>query len=355
MPSWESLIRIKPSPAWGSVGSVAGKGIFLNADSETLESGAIVTERDNKITGVRESLPDTFSIDRYIPKGDITYQPRVDELLLILMAHFQYVVRSGTGTFQFFRNPNSPNWTVNGTNYNIGSSTAAGTGNNVYSLDVDKFLGFSQVSAAVGGNGIRFTNGIVDKLVFNQKYAEDLKITSSFKFLAGSLFSYPAAFAPTSAFGSFSAYSRFVDYHGTITLGTNTYDIDGIQLNFDNKTSDRSKLGQQGWSRFPFSAHYISDGQIFMELQDNLNRFAPGVSFSLTSEWQITGQVGTIGIKVTQPNCYFRAGEPQIGGGEEVIENNKTYRAYPVAGSIGCPSTIVTVYTGTNLAGTLFS
>ena len=171
MPGWEGLIRISPATSWGTPGTFGVRGFFLNTDSTDLDRGAEVAERDQKLLGLRESLYDSVSVDRYNPRGGFTFQPRVDDLLMLLMAHFQHVEKSGTGTYTFYRKATSPDWTSGGSN----------PGTNVFSLNVDLYLG--AFTSGTQANGIRFMNGIVDQLTFNLRYGEDLTVVPTFKFL----------------------------------------------------------------------------------------------------------------------------------------------------------------------------
>lgn len=342
---WESSIRITGCTAWASAGTLANRGQFLYCDSENLDFGAQFKERDSKLTGNRESPADTATVDRYFPKGGITFQPRVDDILMIFMAHFQNVVKSGAGTYQFFRIPNQLNWSSNGTVFSVGTIIGAtatmGTGTTPYSLNVDKCFGFSFASGTQS-NGIRFTNGIVDKLTLSQKYGEDLICTPEFKFLAGSNYLYPTTYGPLTSFGSFSAYSRFVDYMGTFGISGESFDVDSWQGMFSNNTTDKSKLGQRGYTRFPLSGKWVGDGSFDLELNRDVAVFAESGTANLT-----LAMFSAAGCQITvaQPNIVYKPSNINLSSGDSLVEFSKPYRAYPPAGTTG-PSTIVTVYTG---------
>src|SRR5438132_1640822 len=111
---YESLVRITACPSWATPGTTGLRGYYLFADTTKLSYGAKAVERDAKLIGNRESLPNTFSIDSFEPAGEFTFQPRADDLLMILMAHFQTVVRTGTGTYQFYRINRNMDWTTGG-------------------------------------------------------------------------------------------------------------------------------------------------------------------------------------------------------------------------------------------------
>jgi len=353
MPAWESLVRLTYADSWGTPGTFGKRGYFLYADSEDLDYGAQVTERDSKLLGVRESPVDTFSVDRYFPQGQMTIQPRVDDMLYLLMAHFQNVIISPGGTYQFFRAPNPISWTQGGSVFCVGSATGGtagtvGTGRNPYSVNVDVFFGQSFVTAnGTSANGIRFTNGIVDKLTISNKYGEDLQVTPEFKFLNGSYYSYPTNFASPSVYGSLSAYPRFVDYQGTVTVGSEDYDVDGIELNFSNNSTDKARIGKRGYNRFPFSGRYMAEGNMDMELSRDLAVIAEGVYTAVTVDFMASAANR---IKTYLPNVANRAFSVPLSGGDSLIELSKGFRAYPPSGGTtgaSLSSHIVTVYTGT--------
>lgn len=367
MPGWESLIRITPSDSWGTPGTFGKRGFFLFADSENLDYGAQVTERDNKLIGVRESLIDTFSVDRFYPRGGITTQPRADDVLQLLMAHFQCCVKSGTGTYSFFRIPNNLKFTQGGSSYCVGSFAGGSVGtflsnlNNPFSVNVDVFFGQSFITTGGGqANGIRFTNGIVDKLTISNKYGEDLLMTPEFKFFSGSYYSYPTNFTYPSVYGSLSEYQRMVDYQGTVAVGSEDFDVDGFSVDFSNNTSDKSRLGKRGYNRFPFTGKWTAEGQFDMELSRDLAVLAEGVYTSINIDFTVAAANR---LTINQPNIANRAFNVPLNGGDQLIELSKGYRAYPktsfttqlvngygAAEGTFIPSTIVTVYTGTVFA-----
>jgi hypothetical protein len=351
MPSWESMIRISPSGGWNTSGTYGSRGIFLYADSVNPDLGAQIGDRDGKLLGVREVPPETSTVDRFQPKLSMSSQPRVDDILMILMAHFQACAKSGIGTYQFYRIPINPDWntvtTASGTYY-TGTNGTAPTGTNVYSLNVDVPYGYS--FAGTGANGLRFTNCIVDKLTMDLKYGEDFKISVDFKALNGTEFVYPSTFLPLSAFGSFSYVNRLVDSQGTVLLAGETYDMQSWQGVFSNNSVDRGKLGQRGFGRFPFAGRYVAEGSFDTELQDELTAQSAGSFGSLFVS--ITNVVGTNQITILSPNIQYKPWSINIPNGNSILEYPHPYRAFPPSGTTG-PSVVVTVYTGTNFGSNL--
>lgn len=338
MPGWEGCIRITPCPSWSSdSGALSRRGYFLYADSTDLDFGAQMTERDQKLLGLRESPPDTVSVDRYYPRGGFTYQPRVDDILMVLMAHFQECATSGVGTYTFTR-ANAVDWTIDGSNYSP-------NGSSVYSINVDLFLG----AFGAAGNGFRYTSGIVDKLAFSAKYGGDIQLTPTFKFLAGSHYSYPLTgyIGPTS-YGSFSEFGRLVDYQATVTIANSSFNVESWTGNFSNNTSDRSNLGNRGYVKFPFSGRWVADGEIEFEVATNVGIFAAGGTANLTIE---LFNSASNWIKILQPNIYYRPSNVNIASGDSPIMVTKGFRAYPL--TTGSSTTII-VCTGTSYGSALF-
>jgi len=339
---YESLLRLTWADSWGTSGTLGRRGMFLFADNVKLSMGAVAKERDSKLTGNRESLPDTFSIDGFNEVGEFTFQPRGNDILMVLAAHFQTLV-SSSGTYSFYRINKTPSFTIGGGS-NIGTS--------VWSFNIDQPFGNSIIQGGTGANGYRFTNCIVEKLAFNQKFGEDLLVTVNFKAREGSRYNFPSNFgAYPNVYGSVSEFGRAVDWNGTVTIAGDDFDIDGVQLNFTNNTVDKSRIGKRGFTRFPFAGHWIADGMIDSELQRDLEQYGEGTFKNITTTWLTPTASGTTYINIAQPNSVIKPYDIDVKDGQSLVEQSMPYRAYPPVGTTG-PSTIVTVVTG-SLYGTL--
>jgi len=338
---WESLLRVTNSDSWGTPGTWSKSGRFLYADSSSLDYGGEVSERDAKMIGNRESADNTFGVDRYNPGGEFTFQPKPDDILPILMAHFQSCgVISAGGTYEFYRLNKNLDWTATAaTNWAV----------NPYSINIAQTYGKTLVGAATGANAIFYQNGIVDKLSFTLKYGEDFSCNVGMKFRTATRLNLPATFGDyPNVYGSLSAFARLVDYHGTLEIAGETLDMDAWTGNFNNNSEGRARIGQRGYVRFPFSGKWVADGEFTMELQRELNQLAAG-SFGVATV-SIMSAAG-IGIKIFQPNIAWKPWNPDVSDGQSVIDVTLPYRAYPPTGSSG-PSTRVLVYTG-SVYGTL--
>lgn len=339
---YEALIRVQAAESWGSQSAFAKRGIYLYADSVRPDFGAQPRERDNKLIGGRESSGSTYSVDSFQPTCEITWQPRVDDILPFMLAHFQIGTSLAGGTYQFWRIDRNLTWTTNGSNI----------GTNPYSINVDVYYGNSLIGGGTGANGYRFFNGIVDKLTFNGKYGEDFKCTAMLKFLSGSRFNFAAGIGTApSSLGSYSDFSVLTDWMGTVNItGESSLDIDGVELSFDNKTAERSKLGQRGYSRFPLAAHWMAEGNFEMEFNRDLNEIAEG-----------TTQIGTVDVKggngnqmsFLYHNFVFRPNNPEVSDGQSLVDITVPFRAYPTKSS--GTSCSVYVYTGSTYGSLLFN
>lgn len=344
---WEAIVRVENAPSWGSQGTLGHRGIYLFADSVRPVFGPQPRERDNKLTGARESSGSTYSVDDFYPTCEITWQPRIDDILPFALAHFQAgtvknVGGTQPGTYEFVRVPSSLQFTTNG----------SVIGTNPYSINIDVMYGNSLVGGGTGANGYRFFNGIVDKLTFTNKYGEDLQCTAMIRFLNGSRFNFPSGFnSVPSGLGSFSAFSVITDWQGTVAPDGEAanLNVDNCELTFNNALAERSKLGQRGWNRFPMAQHWLAEGNLGMEFNRDLNQIAEGTSHSGTFQWQ---QGGTNNLVFTYHNFVFRPADPDVSGGQSIVDITLPFRAYPsVTGGTSC---VMRVYTGTNFGSALF-
>lgn len=338
---WEAIVRVEAAPSWGSQGTLGHRGIFLFADSVRPDFGAQTRERDNKLTGGRESNGSTYSIDSFNPTCEITWQPRADDILPFAMAHFQLGTAFAGGTFEFIRVPQSLQFVTNGSNW----------GTHPYSINVDIFFGNSLIGGGTGANGYRFFNGIVDKLTFTNGYGEDLKCTAMIKFQSGSRFNFPSGFSTVpSSVGSFSAYPILVDWQGSIAINADTFQVDKVELSFNNALGERSKIGQRGFNRFPMVQHWMAEGNLGMELTRELTVTAEGTSNVGTFEWvQAAGNA----IRMTYHNMVYRPNNPDVTDGQSIVDQSVPFRAYPtVTNGTSC---VLRVYTGTLFGTTLFN
>lgn len=341
MVGYEALVRVQAAESWGSQSILTKRGIYLFADSIRPDFGAQPRERDNKIIGGRESSGSTYSVDSFQPTCEITWQPRVDDILPFMLAHFQIGTSLAGGTYQFWRVDRNLQFVSNGSNW----------GTHPYSINVDVYYGNSINVGGTGANGYRFFNGIVDKLTFSGKYGEDFKCTAMLKFLTGSRFTFPAGIGTApSGMGSYSDFVTLTDWMGTTNITSEgNLQIDNLELSFDNKLAERSKLGQRGYNRFPLAAHWMAEGNIGMEFDRDLNEIAEGTA--QVGTFQI--RTGTTEIAFQYHNFVFRPSNPELSDGQSLVDITVPFRAYP--SKSGGTSCSVYVYTGSTYGSLLFN
>jgi hypothetical protein len=330
---WESSIRVQENYlGFGStIGSLVRMGNFLYVDSESIARNPTIRERDNKLVPTRLVPAETMGLDQYAPGGQVTWQPRSDDSLSMLMAFFQTATHmfggttpalNATGTWQFAFVPKSLLWT--GKQY-YGTGNGYGTGTSVYCVNADLCFGQGMTTTP---NGIRFERGIVTKLTIQQDPAADLQFVADMKFLQHedqATYTSAFSFLPGAA-GSLSSKKQFVDWNGTLTVGGNSYNIEKLSLEADNQNVDRRKLGQKGFANFPFG-RAIVNGQFDLELED-LTLFTPAASGgTLQCTWRTSDGDW---LQVFCPNIYYKNPDPKVNDAGPIILT-VPFRAYPSA------------------------
>jgi len=177
---FEGYIAVLPeTKGWGT--STYQEGYFLYADSESLTIGQEFTDRPDKLVQGRSEKPGSRTISAQKPAGDVEFQIRSNDVLPVLMAHFQKHTgssiggtNSGTALYTFVPEKGQPDW--------VGSTW--GTGG--YSADAGDVYTFGIIKKILDNsdgtdNSMWFKNCIVEQLVFNLAGNEDAKITASIK------------------------------------------------------------------------------------------------------------------------------------------------------------------------------
>lgn len=335
MVGWETQIAIAEDvQGWGS--SLTGSKREVYAESDGLDIAQVIKERDDKIIQGRYSLPSSRTVDQQTPNGNISLQPRMEEILMILMNHFQShhfdgtvyggTVGGGTlgiGTFTFAYPINRPDWVGSSWGSFNASVNLVGTAEDVYPVSLFKSLGQDPSDSSVF-----FRNGICDTLEIVQEWNADLIWTPTWKF-------YEVGYLGNPAGGTSPTYQTFTDWMATTTfkrMGVEkTVEISKITISGNNGLGERSKIGKLGFSKFPFSGRPVVEVSLDLEyeefqfLQDLVSR--TNVPYSLDVVWlnssdncELTIHVGTM---------FFRPWNPTIPGGQDVLEYTITFRGYP--------------------------
>lgn len=335
---WEVAVRVQENYlGFGStVGLLARPGNFLFVDSVGIGKNTVIKERDGKIIPMRLSPIQTANVEQQSPGGNLTFQPRSDDVLGIFMAFFQMATfqngltataYGGTGgTWVFTPVGKSLAW----------SGSAFGT-TAVFSVNVDEYFGEGLTGT---GDGVRFERGIVSKLTLTQEPANDLICEADMRFLQATdafVMGTGMKSAPNAA-GSYSSNGQFIDWNGTITAAGQTYAIERIKFEFDNAITERRKLGQKGFYQFPFGRAILS-GEFDLELED-MGIFNEGTAGGTVScRWQTAA--GDF-LDVFCPNVLWRANDPKVSDAGPVMKTIG-FRCYPTAFG-GSNAVVISVY-----------
>lgn len=355
MPGFDAYFCV--TEAYSGWGSVDGKTLkkYLDVESDGLNLNQQIRERDARMANEREVYSNWVTNERLSPAGDISFQPRPDDLMIFAMAHFQAgtwlmdgsAAGIGTGTAIYAPVDNSPDWV--GSTWSIldVSGPYAFTVNDIYPLKFFKQVG-ELADRTTYGNWFVFTSGIVDVLRFEQAFDSDLLVTPSIKFYgaqsAKGSYAWNAAMpSPPDASGSYSELPGLVDWQGTLSLwGANAgavgWDIDRFMFSGNNRTTDRGRLGYKGYSKHPLQK-YLAEGEFDLAV-DSLKPFyfaGAGSSAVIKMRWQYDTKNW---VEIEMPKVVLRPSEMNIPGGD--VDNTMTWN-YRAVGQSGTPSVILRV------------
>lgn len=264
---FEGWIAVAPeTKGWGSSTFTAGNYLFV--DSESLQINKEFIERPEKITFGRAMKASSRVSGVQKPGGAITFQPRSDDVIPILMAHYQKYIAtslngtaSGTVLYTFHPTKGEPNWV--GSAFGTGAYTAADGD----MFTVNTWKKFFNTTANGGTNAMAFYSGIVDQLQFNLTAGQDAKVTANMKYYsvdAGTAL--PATRDPNNAvFGSYSTKTSFMSWTGTLAFDGGSLDITSISINSQNNSADRAILGRLNPSKYPYGRVIVS-GSLELDL-----------------------------------------------------------------------------------------
>ena len=323
---FEGAVRIRPeSDGWGSAAS-PGEGHFLFADSESISPNQEFKDRPEKITiGMAEKL-NSRTKGPQKPGGDVTYQPRSNDLINMAMSHFQKYIGEdtadgdGTSTYTFVPCRLQPDWV--GSTYGTGAYLAS---------EGDMFVNLVDIntSALVAGtnNTKRLTNAFADQLVFESAAGEDVKVTPTFK---SRLFSLEAkdVSAPASS-GSYSALSPFEFFEGTLTVdGRTDLEITNFSMTSSRNSEDRPVLGNLNPTKYDFG-RYVCEGVIQIDAPEetlwHLGSMILNETFAIAGTWfNSANDLITISI----PNAKYQPFDVNISAGDAQLEYGLAWKAY---------------------------
>lgn len=327
---FEGWLAVVPeTKGWGS--STFTEGNFLYADSEALQINKEFIERPEKITFGRALKASSRISSLQKPGGAVTFQPRSNDCIPIMMAHFQNYVGSsqgGTATgsvvYTFTPTKLEPNW--------VGSAFTTGTygvaAGDMFTVGVYKK--FFNTTSNGGTNSMAFKSGIVDQLQITYTAGQDLKLAPNFKFYsvdAGTAI--PATRDPNNAvFGSYSAKSSIMSFNGTLLFDGASLDITSITINSQNNTEDREVLGKLNPSKYPFGRYLIS-GSLELDLPKDGLKYVG--SMLANGTFSVTGSFynGAFDyITFNMPNCCYQPFDINFSGGQNETTFSLPFSAY---------------------------
>ena len=343
---FEGYIGVVPeTKGWGT--STHGEGFFLFADSESLSLGQEFTDRPDKLVQGRWEKPASRTISAQKPNGNIEFQPRSDDMVIILMAHFQKFVgttmyKTGTpANYTFVPEKGQPDW--------VGSTW--GTGG--YTADPGDVFTFGVIKKILDNtdgtdNSMWFKNCIVDQLVFTSEAANDVKISASIKAKtvdAGTHIG--SSLNPPSSLGSYSSLSAFEGYEGTWTIaGRTDLEVTSVTFTSVNNTEDRAKLGNLNPTKYDFGMGNVT-GAVKLDAPKealwHLGSMVADAALSLHGTYyNSTNDYFTISI----PNCKYEPFDVNLSGANSTTEYDLAFKAYESADGATAPITIKVQTTG---------
>jgi tail tube protein len=327
---FEGWVAVVPETnGWGSSAFTAGN--YLYVDTESLQINKEFIERPEKITYGRSLKASSRISGVQKPGGALTFQPRSDDVIPTLMAHYQKYIGSslggtatGTVRYTFYPTKGEPNWV--GSAFGTGAYTAAD--GDMFTCSVYKK--FFNTTSNGGTNAMAFKSGIVDQLQFNLTAGQDAKMTSTWKFYdvdAGTAL--PATRDPNnSMFGSYSTRASFVSWSGTLLFDGGALDITSISINSQSNTEDRAVLGRRNPSKYPFGRCLVSGS---LELDLPKSGLAYVGSMLNNSGFSITGSIYNSAfdnLTFSLGSCLYNPLEINFSGGQSETTFSIPFTAY---------------------------
>jgi hypothetical protein len=330
---FEGWIAVVPETnGWGSTAFTVGN--YLNADSESLQIGKEFIERPEKITYGRALKASSRISSLQKPGGAVTYQPRSDDVIPVLMAHYQMYTGTWVGgaaattlgsvLYTFVPAKNEPDWV--GSTWGTGTYGAAS--GDMFTVGVIKK--FFNTTDNGGTNAMWYKSGIVDQLQFTLTAGQDAKFTPTFKFYtvdAGTAL--PASRDPNnSTFGSYSTKQSFISWNGTLAFAGGALDITSITINSQNNSEDRQVVGKLNPTKYPFGRFLVS-GSIDLDLPKDGLKYVG--SMLANGSFTLTGSLynsALDNIVFNIPNCKYNPFDINFSNGQSETTFSIPFTAY---------------------------
>lgn len=316
--------------------SVVGSTLYqpqpLHADQESLSLNKEILHKTPMASPSRVSLGDTLVYKAAKPQGEVAYQFRSDDILKVLLAHFQAGSVAATTTpyrYTFFPRMWPLDYTYRGTIAN--SPYGQGSASRVYSVAVGKKL--FDTTQNGGTNAYLFKHGICDKLSLSIRSGDDARAKASFKFTDCDAGTAISANPSGTAIGTYSVLPSYESWSGTMSMDGGTFEMSSLTLVSDQGVQEFSRVGKSAPENFQYSSYSLK-GQIGFDLPQDAFRH---VGSMVSGEWfSISGTFANSvndRVIVSIPRARRLPFDYFNHGGDKTLEGMIPFEAFEYQGS----------------------
>jgi len=356
---WESWLRYRGQKDGYGAAADLTRAFYFYLDSESLAINPTIKENTAKIVKGRAIVEEARSIQQQEPGGQFTFQPRSDDILGILAAHFQCYRSTENATSIYWFNPvaEQPDWSgtlVTGGDPNDGGGPGTGTYNDGETTDTCCFV-LEQYYGKVtdGSNGRRFVDCVVSDIEFSAAVGEELQCTPTVKAGSFALCDFDAVTdAPPCDIGSLSDRGAFRYYEGTVTVAGAQYDVNSFRLTCSNNMDSKLVLGKQNPASYPFG-RYVASGEF--ELEFGYGSFVHQFLAENDGIVNLTFKRAAETLTITLPLVRYNEPTANVSSGEDLINQTVPFVAYGRADNANAPPIeVMVITTDPELTGTVF-
>lgn len=295
--SWRGAGFSNPHPLY-----VDSESLSITKDIKNLQN----LTRDGRVSHVESQVGGPEK-----PAGNLTFQPRSDDVGAILFSHFQMGTRTGTGPYTYTYVPSKGNPTYGNNSLRPEGGYGESTGD-VYSVSfLKKYFDTSENN---GTNSLFFEHGICDSMEFNISSGEDFILGCDYRFRDVVVGTAWAGNPGDSTNGTYSTEKPWQWFEGTILVGGESLELDSIVWTGRNTLTEKSIMGRRDPDWFAFG-DYITEGEFTMDFpKDGLLHVGSMIG---TKPFAIVGTLfksGTESLSFNMPNCVRRPFEVLVDG-----------------------------------------
>jgi len=290
----QGFISIYEDNSWISNGVNSPSALYV--DSESLSLNKEIKSLDNLVSGGRAPLIESQISGAVKPAGNVTFQPRVDDVGKVFYSHFQCgTIKDGTSIF--VPSKNNPKYTSDLPSTGTYGAAAGG----VYSVSFLKK--YFNTSDNGGTNSTYYKHGICDDLEMNMSINKDFVVNASYKFRD---YEYGTAIAANpgtlSDVGSYSPYAPWEWFQGTIAFENTSIGLETLSVKCSNNLVEKSRLGRLNPEQFTFRDHTV-EGQFSMDFPTD-GLLSVGSMLDL-NKFSLSGTLvnGTNKLLIDMPHC----------------------------------------------------